>query len=510
MELSTYIRFFRSQWLAILITTVLGFGVSAGWAAIQEPVYTADATAILTTGVSKDLGSALVGDNYAKSRVKSYLKVAESRSVAEYAAETLKLTRTPELLVGDVQVSNPADTAVLAISANSSTPAGARDLAETWIAGIIQQVNKLENIGGPAIDPDTGEASVSIVQLRSLDTAVLPTQPSSPNLKLAYAIGLLLGFIAGVSYAFMRRNLDRRIRSVESVEKEFNLPVIGTVPFDRNFSDSARLIGQHGEKSRGRKIDDYAVAEAMRELRSNLQYMDVDNPPRIIVITSSLPGDGKSTIAVNLAQTIAAGGQRVIVMDGDLRRPTIAKTFNLLEGVGLTDVLVGRAEIQDVLQPWGDNGNLFVMGSGAIPPNPSELLGSKAMSAIINDLATKAIVIIDAPPLIPVTDAAILTAISHGALVIATVGKTTIDALDKALGNIERVNGRALGIILNRVPRRGVGRVNYGYQYKGKYASTANEALTASQPRLDKPEAVGSRLAASETPIVATRSTTQG
>jgi capsular exopolysaccharide synthesis family protein len=371
-------------------------------------------------------------------------------------------------------------------------------------------VDSLENVGGSAIDPDTGEAAVSIVQLRSLDTAALPTEPSSPNFRLAYAIGALLGFIAGVGYAFMRRNLDRRIRSIQSVEKEFNLPVIGTVPFDRNFSNSQRLIGHNGETARGRKVDDYAVAEAMRELRSNLQYMDVDNPPRIIVITSSLPGDGKSTIAANLAQTIAAGGQRVVVMDGDLRRPTIAKTFNLLEGVGLTDVLIGRAEIQDVLQPWGDNGNLFVMGSGAVPPNPSELLGSKAMSTIINDLATKAIVIIDAPPLIPVTDAAILTAISHGALVIATVGKTTIDALDKALGNIERVNGRALGIILNRVPRRGAGSANYGYQYKGKYASTPNETLAASQPRSDKPKSVEPRLATADAPIVSGNSPTHG
>jgi capsular exopolysaccharide synthesis family protein len=490
LQLSPYLRLLRAHWLAIVISTVLGLALSIGWVFTQPAVYTADATAILTTGVSGDLGSALVGDNYAKSRVKSYLNVAESRTVADYAAKTLKLSSSPETLVSDVTVSNPLDTAVLAISAKGSTPKAARDLAETWIAGMIQQVNNLENAGGEKVtDPDTGKEVVSIVKLRTLDTAVLPSNPSSPNVKLALAIGILLGLIAGIFYVMIRRNLDRKIRSVESVENAFTLAVVGTVPFDRNFNDTERLLSLSSSRSRARHSDDDAVAESMRELRSNLQYMDVDNPPRIIVITSSLPGDGKSTVAVNLAVTIAAGGQRVIIIDGDLRRPTVAKSFNLLEGVGLTDVLVGRAAIEDVLQPWGDSGNLLVMGSGSVPPNPSELLGSKTMSTLINELATKAIVIIDAPPLIPVTDAAVLTAISHGALVVASVGKTTVDALSKALGNIERVNGRALGIILNRVPRRGPGSAYYGYQYTGQYVADSKEKtpqpITGQQLSLD-------------------------
>ncbi|MDF2443672.1 MAG: tyrosine-protein kinase [Subtercola sp.] len=477
MELTSYLRIVRNHWIGIVLLIAVGAGAGAGWAIIQPRVYTADASGIITTGVSTDLGSALVGDNYAKSRVKSYLNVAKSRAVATYAIDKLGLSMSPESLISSITVTNPRDTAVLQISAQGPTPSKARDLAETWVDGMIEQVKALENSGvtasPSATDPAVPVTGPSIVTLQTLDSAVLPTSPTSPDTRLAILLGLLGGFALGIAYALTRNTLDRRIRSVTAVEKEFGLPVVGTVPFDRNFTDTNRLVSQLNVSDyTAKRTDDDAVSEAMRELRTNLQFMDVDNPPRIIVVTSSLAGDGKSTITANLATTIAASGQRVVVVDGDLRRPTVAKSFNLLPGVGLTDVLVGRAEIEDVLQPWGESGNLFVMGAGVIPPNPSELLGSKAMRTLLNELARDAMVLIDAPPLIPVTDAAILTARTDGALIVASVGKTSIDALRKSLQKIENVNGRTLGVILNRVPRKGSANGYYGYQYKGDYYSS--------------------------------------
>jgi capsular exopolysaccharide synthesis family protein len=132
-------------------------------------------------------------------------------------------------------------------------------------------------------------------------------------------------------------------------------------------------------------------------------------------------------------------------------------------GIGLTDVLVGRAEIDDVLQEWGDTGKLYVLGAGAIPPNPSELLGSQAMHFLLEELAKDAIVLIDAPPLIPVTDAVILSASVDGALIVASVGSTTIDSLKRGLENIERAKGTVLGVIVNRVRRSGSRAGYYGY-----------------------------------------------
>ena len=222
-------------------------------------------------------------------------------------------------------------------------------------------------------------------------------------------------------------------------------------------------------------------AEAFRKLRTNLQFMDVDNPPRVIVVTSPHQGDGKSTIAANLAASIAAGGQPTTLLDGDLRRPTVAESFGLVEGAGLTDVLVGRVEVEEMLQNHPDHPALQVLAAGGIPPNPSELLGSQAMRRTLRELAQNTVVVIDAPPLLPVTDAAVLTAISDGAFVVVSSGKTLDSDLGAALGHLEAVHGRALGVIINRVKRGDVSSGYYGGYYRA--ATVAEDAPHASAHR---------------------------
>ena len=473
MELRDYWRILRAHWVSVLLITVLGGLVAFGWTMLQPRVYSANASGIVSTGVSSDLGAALAGDNYAKSRVKAYLDIAKSRAVASNAIEELGLESAPESLVTRITVENPLDTAVIKVTAEGSTPEAARDLAEAWVHGIGTQVAALEN------SDQSDDSAESIVSFKSLDAAVLPAEPASPNVRLAVALGLLIGFAVGVAYALLRNVFDRRLRSSEQIERVTGLPVVGVIPFDKNFTNDHRLAtSQGGNDARTSDSYDFAVAEAVRELRTNLQFMNPDHRPRVIAVTSSLPGEGKSTVISNLAIAIAASGERVVVVDGDLRRPMIAKTFGVLPGVGLTDVLIGRAELQDVVQPWGDSNRLFVLGAGAIPPNPSELLGSNAMLSLLEELSRHAIVLIDAPPLIPVTDAAVLAARTDGALVVAYARRTTTDALEKSLQNLERVNARPLGIILNGVPRKGVDANNYGYQYRQYYGSGEREQAT--------------------------------
>jgi capsular exopolysaccharide synthesis family protein len=295
----------------------------------------------------------------------------------------------------------------------------------------------------------------SVIRLQTLDSAVAPSAPSSPNVKLAVALGLLVGLAFGIAYALVRAAVDRRLRSAEQIEREFDIAVLGTIPFDAD-------IAKNGVAAADR---DFHTAEGVRQLRTNLQFLDVDNPPRIVVVTSALPGDGKSTVSIKLAEAIAESGQKVILVDADLRRPSLAEYMGLVPGVGLTDVLVGRALPDEVIQAHGDTGRYFVMGAGSTPPNPSELLGSATMKNMLNSLDGNAIILIDTPPLIPVTDAAILTARTDGALVVVRSGKTTIDLLDKALQNLERVKGRPLGIILDGVSRKGEGKY-YGREYR--------------------------------------------
>lgn len=463
MELRDYLRIVRAHWLAIVLLTVLGVAAAWGWSALQPRVYTATTSGIVNAAsAGGDAGSRLVGNQLAQSVVKSYIDIASWRSVAESVIDDLGLDTTPEALVGQVEVTNPLDTVVIRVSADAASPEAARNLAESWVRGMIAEIEALEGTGA--------DAAVTVVPG---DSARLPTAPSSPNTRLNLALGALIGLALGVGYAVTRHVLDLRVRSPRDIERETGASVIGTLPESKDLSAGRKVL-----TFTARDDSNSPVAEATRELRTNLRFIDIDNPPRAIVVTSPVPGDGKSTIAANLAVSIAASGENVVLLDADLRRPMVASLFDLPEGAGLTDVLTDRAELADVAHIVGATANLVVIGAGRIPPNPSEVLGSVKMRELIESLATDAFVIIDSPPLLPVTDAAVLATNADGAIVVVSAGKTTFDMLHKALGNLEKARARSLGVVLNKVPRRGAGATYYGYQYQGEYTArpTAEKA----------------------------------
>jgi capsular exopolysaccharide synthesis family protein len=265
----------------------------------------------------------------------------------------------------------------------------------------------------------------------------------------------LLGGLLGFGYAVARSILDRRIRSVADIERDFDVPVVGTIP---DIGPGAGLIV--ADSTSGPSAQ---ASEGYRRLRTNLSYMDVDNPPRAIVITSPRQGDGKSTTAVNLAAAIALSGQDVTLVDGDLRRPNLAPLLGLDDTIGLTDVLAGRVKLSDALQAHSEIEGLRVLTSGTKPPNPSELLGSHAMRSLIAELAKQGYVIVDAPPLLPVTDAAILGHGADGALITIATGNTVDHELETALTHLNNAQARPLGVVLNKMSRKNVGSGYYGY-----------------------------------------------
>jgi capsular exopolysaccharide synthesis family protein len=211
-------------------------------------------------------------------------------------------------------------------------------------------------------------------------------------------------------------------------------------------------------------------AESFRTLRTNLQYLDVGRADRSFVITSSIESEGKSTTGANLAIALADTGARVLLVDADLRRPKIADYMGLEGAVGLTDVLIGRAELKDVIQPWGRN-KLYVLPAGHVPPNPSELLGSARMVHYIAEFNTAFdVVIYDAPPLLPVTDAAILAKGVGGAIIIVAAGRTHKNQLKGAISALDNVGAPVSGLVLTMLPTKGpdaygYGRYGYGYGY---------------------------------------------
>jgi capsular exopolysaccharide synthesis family protein len=482
IELADILRIARQYWLTLLATTLIGGLAAFAFTLVQDPVYSANSSGLVTASseTTENASLAVQADQLAKSRAQSYVTLAQSRTVAERVIAELGLDVTPAALSSRISASVPLNTSVMQVTAEGGSAAEAQQLADAWINSLAAEISTIEV--ATVVDETTGQETTSTVtvQLVVYEPAVLPTAPSSPNPRVIVPLGLALGLAAGLAYAFLRQTLDKRIRSVETLEREFEgVPVLGTIPIDPNFTHEDRLAASAFKRSHTgghAGADDHAVSEALRQLRTNLQFTNVDNPARVLVVTSPLPGDGKSTITSNLAIALAAAGQRVVVIDGDLRRPMLATAFHLVEGAGLSDVLIGRAELVDVLQPWGDTGNLFLLPAGSIPPNPSELLASQAMQMLVQELSRSALVLIDAPPLLPVTDAAILTARCDGAVVVISAGKTKTDELQKALDNLRKASGHAAGIVLNRVPRKGANATKYGY-YESNYAAKKTDDL---------------------------------
>lgn len=456
----------KTSWWLVLACMIAMATIAFGWSLTQPKVYAADSSAMLraVTGDAGNIGSVSVGESLARNRVKTYVTMATSRPVAEQVIADLGLNTTPEVLVRQVSVSVPVDTTVLKITATDGDPRVAQQLADTWVDALRDQAAIFET--GDA----DGEPLINVVPVNS---AILPSTPISPNIKRNVALGGLLGALAGTGLALLRHRSDRRIRSVETVERTFNLSVIGTVPTE------PRLVkGDHLASfitSGSRKGDDHRFTESIREVRTNLQFMNVDDPPRVVVITSAMAGNGKSTLTAALAIALAESGQSVTVVDGDLRRPRLSEVLGMVPTAGVTDILVGRASIYDVLQQWGGHPLLHVLGAGSTPPNPSELLGSRRMKDLLHELSRTSLVLVDAPPLLPVTDAAILAANADGAIVVATARETTIDELEKSLSNLTKVGAKPLGVVLNKVPRSG-GEA-YGY-YGSDYYAASKPAIT--------------------------------
>lgn len=450
MGLGDYIRVARTYWRSIAAVTLAVTLLAAAWSTLQPRVYAAEASAVVLATGTDNISSLLAGENLAKAKAKNYKSLAESRLVAENVRESTGLATTAEQLLKTITVTVPLETAEIRLKAESPDPTTAQRVADAWIAELGRQVQERERA---AATGETASPAMPGLALIPLDAAVVPSQPITPGPALAAVFGAAGGFLVAYASALLRNHLDRRLRTATEIERVFSVPVIGALPDDPRLAGKTRgpggllpLPGTNGQNP--------AFTEALRELRTNLTFLDVDNPPRVIVVTSSVSAEGKSTVAANLATAIAAAGDNVVVVDGDLRHPSMAKIFDVVPGVGITDVLTGKALLSEVLQQRSDLPNLSILGSGRIPPNPSELLSSHAMKHLIDSLAVNAIVIIDAPPLLPVTDAALLARIAHGAIVVVRAGKTTTEQLAKSLGNLRKVNGAVLGTLLNGLPAK--------------------------------------------------------
>lgn len=476
MELTDYLRILRAHWLGVLLLTVATATAALAFSLTQPKVYAANANGFVSAGLNDNPALASVSDSLAKSRAKSYVDIAKSRATAQDVIDELGLDAAPSSLIGNIDVEQPIDTVLIKVTARAATPLEAQQLADAWIAALAGQVAQIE-------DPK-GKNKAGTLEVVPVESAELPTSPVSPQTDRNVLLGLVLGLLLGLGYAVIRSQLDRRIRSAAAVEQRFGVTVVGAIPGDPGLQHEPGTPAPIAVFEESEAKPRTGSAEAFRKLRTNLRFMDVDNPPRVIVVTSPQQGDGKSTVAANLAAAIAASGEKVTLVDGDLRRSSVAQAFGLVEGAGLTDVLTGRVEVADVTQQPAQHANLSILAAGATPPNPSELLGSRTMRSLLRELAEDGIVIVDAPPLLPVTDAAVLTAVTDGAFVVLSTGKTLDTELEAALNHIEAVSGRTLGIVFNRVPRRESDAGYYGGYYRAEPSRTYQPGATPAESKV--------------------------
>ncbi len=318
--------------------------------------------------------------------------------------------------------------------------------------------------------------AMETADIRVVDYALVPKVPISPNYVKNILVGIFLGIFLGIGVAYALEFADTSLNSVEEVERRLNRPVIGIIP-KIGVGAVERLV------ARGEKYDPYfvthnypksPVAEAYRTLRTAILASGVDVEVGSVLVTSTGLSEGKTNTAFNLAIVFAQAGNGVLLMDCDLRRAKVHRAFEVPRAPGLTEAIMGTAEIDGVLRPTNVE-NLTILPSGEVPPNPSELLGSKKFEKILAKLTTKySRVIIDAPPVLAVTDALVLSSLANGVCFVVCAGRTDRNAARRGLSLLERTGCRLLGVVFNQVD---MARVfgTYGYKYYSQYYKAYQE-----------------------------------
>ena len=282
------------------------------------------------------------------------------------------------------------------------------------------------------------------------------------------AAGLLVGLVLGIVLAFFLEYLDQTIKSSSDVERALKIPVLGLIPFDPRAARQTHAGRRHGIGLITSAAPDDPTSEAYRVLRTNVTFVSAEHRAlQIICFTSPGPGEGKSTTAANLAVTLAQQGSHTLLVDADLRRPMVHRAFNLVQEPGLTDILIGSSAAREAIRPNVIKG-LDVLPGGALPPNPSELLGSEAMHRLLAELRGQyETIIFDTPPALAVTDATVLGTNADAVILVIRVGETEETAAQRAVESFRRVQGRVAGAVLNGVEKT---RDRYYYYYYGKDA----------------------------------------
>jgi len=489
-ELRSVAKVLRRRWLLIALCTVLLPAAAVAFSHTQEKQYTARAGLLFRDpGFAETLfgSSVLIPSNDANRDAATNTDLLNQPIVAAATARALGGGISSDRIQNEVSASSQGQSDIVEVTATDHNPGLAARIANTYAQQFIalrqaadrQKINEGEQLllqdyqglspverQGPRgtdlrgrIDKLQALASIQTGNAELTQPADVPTSPTSPKPVRNGVLGALLGLLVGVGAAFVVERLDRRIREPEELVEIFGRPVLGTIPDSRSIA-----------KSKAARSISPLDAEAFRMLRASLHYFEADASVRSVVVTSPSPGDGKTTIAWNLAAAAAGVGSRVLLIEADLRHPMLASRMPRIPEAGLSELLAGHAEFDDVAEQVvvmeamngdGVDRTMEVVTAGQIPPNPVDLLESARMERLLDEVQREYdFVVIDTPPLAAVSDAIPLIRQVSGVIVVGRLGKTTRHAVARLRDQLDHLGASTLGVVVNGA--RGA-EVSYGY-----------------------------------------------
>ncbi|GAA4915531.1 capsular exopolysaccharide synthesis family protein [Actinomycetospora succinea] len=439
MTLQSYLRAIKERWVLVTLAVVLGVAAAVAVFFVRPVQYTAETSLYVSAQATGGTQEAFQAAQLSEQRVSSYTELATSPRVTMETIERLGLPYRPEQLAQKLTATSALNSIIINVSATDPSPAQAARIADTVGIVTAEAVYDLERQGGPG--------SPAPVSVRLVQPAPLPDSPSSPGLPITIFLGLAAGLVIGLGAAVARHSLDTSVSSREALRLASEAPNLGDIPYDARAA--AGQFDQSGQRFSAR-------AESFRQLRTNLQFVDVDRPRRVLLVTSSVQSEGKTTTVIDLALALSAAGHSVLAIDADLRRPHLADATGLESAVGLTSVLAGRMRMEAAVQTW--QRSFDILPSGPQPPNPSELLASRQMRQLLDEARARYdFVVVDSPPLLPVTDAAAIAPSTDGALLVCRFKTTKTWQVARSAGALRAVSVEPLGTILTMAPESGGG-----------------------------------------------------
>lgn len=432
-DLRAVITGLRRYWRSLVGCLLAGVAAASVFTVWTPRTYQSTMTFFVasTTG-SATTNNPLQADEFAQRRINSYVGVLGSDLLAQRVVSDTGLELIPSDISEMIAASVNEDTVLMNVTVTDTSADRSLLIARSVATNLDKVIGEVENRRS---DPS--------IQLRVISGPTLNPDPVTPRTGLNLGMGLLLGTALGIAQALIRDRVDTSFRSREQLMRLTGVPVLAMLQTQPGPKGEPILVSRGGRS---------AFAESLRHLRTNLRFVAAARPVQVLVISSSVESEGKSTIAVNLAQAFAEAGRRVLLVDADLRRPRVHSYLDLEAAAGLTSVLIGEAKLHDVTQEWGSDG-LEVLASGPIPPNPNELLGSPVMVQMLQQARENyELVVIDTPPILPVADALIVAALADGAILVVKHGHTTAEQVKRSLESLNAASARVIGTVMSMAP----------------------------------------------------------